>query len=397
MEREVVIKNIYGEFGKPILASSAPGRIDFLNTHQDYKGLPVVPIAVNLRTYIFAVRKIKGLIRIISLNLREENQEYIDEFEIPEIELDPDKKYFGNYFRSVFKLIRDRVGFKKFDNGLEIVVYSEVPIGSGMASSAALEVAFAKLLDEYYGLWMDRYELAELCYRAEREVMRIPCGRLDQYSSSFGYGIVLYPREPVRVEPLKLEKVFFVVVDSGIRHSVADIHPRRQREINDGLRELLELPDLPEDIRRKLSDRYDKVQWEELSYSELREYLEKVNPLSRRRIAYTLLANESTTEAIKIIKEKLDVSDLARIINYQHELLRDYYDVSLPEIEELRNVMLKTGALGVKISGAGLGGCLIGLIPSIEVGEKVISEAISIGAKAGWIVSPDEGARIGVV
>jgi len=93
----------------------------------------------------------------------------------------------------------------------------------------------------------------------------------------------------------------------------------------------------------------------------------------------------------------VDVSELARIINYQHELLRDYYDVSLPEIEELRNVMLKTGALGVKISGAGLGGCLIGLIPSIEVGEKVISEAISIGAKAGWIVSPDEGARIGVV
>lgn len=238
------------------LASSSPGRADFLNTHQDYKGLPVVPVALNLRTYMYAVRELNGKFRIVSLNLKREKSSYVDLFEIEGLGLRPGK-WFGNYFRSVV------LAFKKLLNidlkkGLEVIVDSQVPVASGLASSAALEVAFAKLLDEFYGVGLSRRELAELCFIAENEIMGIPCGRLDQYGSAFGGAILLYPRPPVRVEELPLKSIIFVVADSGIKHSVADIHPKRQSDINRGLKVLMESNEVSEELKEKLGYRFDE-------------------------------------------------------------------------------------------------------------------------------------------
>lgn len=387
------IIRVKGEVGvEPFLVSSAPGRADFLNTHQDYKGLPVVPVAVSLRTYIFATRKLEREFRIISLNLKEESKEYIDTFNLNEIRL-RGGRWFGDYFRAVVIAIGKR--YSVLERGLEIVVDSDVPVASGLASSAALEVAFTKLLDEYYGLSLTKRDIAEISYLAEREIMGIPCGRLDQYGSTYGGAILLYPRPPVKVEVLPLKDLDIVIVDTGIRHSVSDIHPRRQEEIDRGLRTLLSSEKVPIELKRKLGPVHYEVKWEDIRLDEIKPYLNLLDDVSAKRILFTIMMNESTKNAISLIKRGIkDLDSLGKVVNHQHELLRDLYDVSLPEIERIRNAMLNAGALGVKISGAGLGGCLIALVRNREEGENVLSKAIKAGALRGWIVKIDEGVKV---
>jgi galactokinase len=157
---------------------SAPGRIDLLNTHQDYKGLPVVGVAINLRTFIAGSRSERCVIYSLTVNERDEFGSNVGL---------KGGKWFGDYFRAAFMALRKR-GYQV--GCVKAVVSSNVPIGSGLASSGALLVAFVKLLDALYNLGMDIKEIAELAYIAENNIMGIPCGRLDQYTSAYG-GIVL--------------------------------------------------------------------------------------------------------------------------------------------------------------------------------------------------------------
>lgn len=392
--------------------SSAPGRADFLNTHQDYKGLPVVPVAIKLRAYMLPVSW-STTFQVISLNLKEMGLEYVDEFEVKDIEYQRGR-WFGNYFRAVAKVFFEKTKIVP-SKCLKVILYSEVPIGAGLGSSATIEVAFAKLLAHTYKVNLSPKDLAEICYIAEHDELGIPCGRLDQYGSSFGGIIKLETKPPYTVEKLPHKGLIFVVVDSGIKHSTAAIHPVRQKEIDLGLSELLSL-DLPVDLKKKLAPKYYEVSWEEISEDEIYPYINKINETSAKRILFTLKMNSLTEMAISLLKGEVKCRDLeellgvpeevrtlrgwrkrklilGEIMNKQHELLRDLYEVSTPELEEIREAMLKAGAYGVKISGAGLGGALIALV-DLELANKVLEEGIKAGARRGWISRTCPGATI---
>ncbi|WP_052884074.1 galactokinase [Infirmifilum uzonense] len=377
----------------PLLVASAPGRIDFLNTHQDYKGLPVVPVAVNLRTYV-AVLSESYNFQVISLNLKKEGAEFQDVFSATNPELHV-RGWWGNYLRAVVIALEKYRGLK-LTRGFKAVIYSEVPIGSGLSSSAALEVAFLKALDAHYNLGLSPEEVAELAFLAENRVAGIPCGRLDQYASSLGGAILLYPKPPVRVEKLEIGKLNLIIADSGIRHSVADIHPKRQAELNEALRTLYSMDDIPPDVKAKIKPSLDETLWDQLSFDELEGYLSRLPEKLAKRVTFTLLMHQSTMRVVESLKTgRVDLNLIAYEVNYQHELLRDLYDVSLPELEKIRSAMLAAGALGVKISGAGLGGSLLGLTqPDSNVQHKILEEAMRAGAQMGWSVRVDRGASI---
>ncbi len=387
------------------LTVSAPGRADFLNTHQDYKGLPVVPVAISLRTYASGRLRNVPEFKVISLNLKEAGEPFEDSFRVG----DPLKGngWFGDYFRAIVNLL-----FKKsyLDGsvGAEIKVKSEVPIGSGLSSSAALEVSFIKLLDELYGLSFSTRQLAELAYLAEHDEMGIPCGRLDQYGSAFGGIILLDCKPPFRVERLPSEGLLFAIFDSGVRHSTATIHSERQKEIDAGLKALMEMR-LPEGLKAKLGYRYFEPRWGEISLIALEPYLEKVSEKPAKRILFTLKMHSSTMVAIKILKGELLGGDeesevlervkgasrmkaLGEIMNYQHELLRDLYEVSHPKLEKIRDAVLEAGAYGSKLSGAGMGGSLIALVDK-DNAEPVLEAGLKAGAVKGLISPPGEPAK----
>ena len=396
---ESKVKMIEDETGNlPFLVVSSPGRADLLNTHQDYKGLSVVSIALNIRTYIFAIRELEGKFRTTSLNLKQQGLEYVDVFDTTKVELQH-RKWFGNYLRSVFIALQQIIG-KKSCKGLEIVIYSEIPISSGLASSAALEVAFAKLLNEYYGLKLSLTDLAEVSFVAENQILGIPCGRLDQYGSAFGGTILLYPHPPIRVEPLPLRDINLVIVDSGIEHSVTNIHNKRQEEINKGLDQLMEMSESAGSFNKKLGHRFDEPDWNKIRIKEIKPYLKLIDKVSANRIIYTIKANMSTMKAIELIRKcpgKDKLNELGRVLNEQHEMLRDLYDLSLGKLEKIRNAMLEAKALGVKITGAGLGGCLVGLVRNSVEGKRVIEKALQAGAVNGWNTKVDTGAKVNYI
>lgn len=373
------------------VVASAPGRLDFLNTHQDYKGLPVVSVAVNLRTYAWAKRA-RGACRAKSLNTGESA-----EFKPGEL---PSGRSFPDYVKAAVVALAEAgvdVG------GCELAVRGEVPIASGMASSAALLVASVAALSRLWGGRTDPAFAAETAYRAEREIMGIPCGRLDQYGSAFGGIAYINTRPPYNVERLSLGEGAFVALDSGIRHSTADVHPKRQAELDEGLRALAEAA--PPGLKEKLRGNHSEVKWEELAEEELAPYLAKVPRPAARRIIFTLRMHASTLAALEVLRGRkveapyidpkaYDYPDwraraVGAVMTYQHSLLRDLYDVSLPELDRLVDGAIVRGAYGAKLSGAGLGGVVIALAPE-EAAERVRG----MGEARRWALRVDEGLKV---
>jgi galactokinase len=397
------------------IVASAPGRVDLLNTHQDYKGLPVVPASINLRTYVRAESTSSKVVRIRSLELQELGEPSYDEIPVDSISI-REAHWFGNYFRAILKILVD-LGAKPF--GADVTVRSQVPIASGLASSASLEVSFLMVMS---ALWKKRLtirQIAELAFRSENVELGIPCGRLDQYGSAFGGMILLHCRPPFRVERLHSAGYVFSVLDSGVRHSTAEVHSTRQREMNEGVRSLLEA-NVPRELRRKLAATFDRVNWAAISEDEIEPFIETMNPQSVKRILFTLRTHRSTRLAVQILRnkglpirqlqevigfermrsvlgehgKKLRRKVLGEVMNYQHELLRDLYDLSVRELERIRSAALDAGAYGVKISGAGLGGSLVALVDSLESGQRIVEAAESAGAKQGWTSTVGQAARI---
>ncbi|MEM1723366.1 MAG: galactokinase family protein [Candidatus Jordarchaeales archaeon] len=391
--------------GEGWLLASAPGRADFLNTHQDYKGLPVVPVAIKLRTYVSGALRREPGFKVVSLNMKDLGEPFADSFQAGGPLLG--KGWFGNYFRAVVNVLV-KEGYFKGVEGAEIWVESQVPVGSGLSSSAALEVSFLTLLNGLYDLGLSTRDIAELAYVAEHDEMGIPCGRLDQYGSAFGGIILLECRPPFRVERLPSDGLFFAIFDSGVRHSTALIHPVRQREIDEGLKAFMEM-NIPKEVKAKLGYRYFEPKWDELSVGELEPYLSMLDEASAKRILFTLKMQSSTLVAVKLLKgesptlvedELLDkikgasrIEALGEIMNYQHELLRDLYEVSHPKLEEIRSAVLRAGAYGAKLSGAGMGGSLIALVDENEA-SSILEAGLKAGAVKGWLSPPGEPAKI---
>ena len=400
-----------------VIEVSSPARADFLNTHQDYKGLPVVPAALNIRLRIKGEVTYGDKVYVRSLNFLRKGLPYEDEFSIKDV-FYREKGWFGNYVRAVVNILRKK-GYEDRISGVRIEIDSEIPMGGGLGSSGSLEVALVKFFDAAFNLGLSTREVAEFSYLAERDELGIPCGRLDQYGAAFGGIIKLETRPPFDVEILPKRDFLFVIVDSGIKHSTAEIHPKRQQEIDEGLKQLLEQK-LPEKLREKLSSHHYEVKWKQISEEELLPYLSTINEKFVDRILFTIRMHKSTELALKILrnqpisvkevanvtqisfedigrkmeKNRKDLVLLGLIVNYQHLLLRDLYEVSLPEIEEIRYGMLEAGAYGVKISGAGLGGSIIGIVNKVDDGEKVLKAGLERGGVRGWVSTIGEGVKV---
>ncbi|MCD6536571.1 MAG: GHMP kinase [Thaumarchaeota archaeon] len=403
-------KELGGEIEKIV---SAPGRADFLNTHQDYKGLPVIPVAIKLRCYAAGYLNNSSKVKVTSLNLKDQGRAYVDSFDLKELKL-RGGGWFGDYVRAVFKVFIEN-GFEV--KGMNLAIRSDVPIGAGLSSSAALEVSVAKLISELNGLNLDKKGIAEFSYKAEHDVMRIPCGRLDQYASSFGGVIMIENRPPFKVEELPMRNFTFVIADSGQHRRIISVHPVRQSEINQALKILIDEVKPPPHIMKYLDYEYHKTRWENL-VDVIDEYLDSLPEKLARRIIFTTRTHKSTMFAVEIMKGqkptkekfveavgrefadscRIDFSDplqvIGAIMNYQHALLRDYYEVSTPKLEELRDLLLETGALGAKISGAGMGGAIIALAKSEKHGQAIKKQCMQGGYSSVWVSPPDEGARV---
>lgn len=400
------------------VVASAPARADFLNTHQDYKGLPAVPVGLNLRTYVAARITESDIITVKSLDLEKYGEPSTDSFKTGTNDF-LERGFFGNYLRAVLNALAERKRLEHLP-GMELTIRSEIPVGSGLASSAALEVAFAALLNHVGKLGLSKRDLAEISFTAENGELGIPCGRLDQYGAAFGGIIKLDCRPPFNVEPLPFREMTFAVADSGIRHSTLKVHSERQAEIDRGLHALMGIQNLPEQLRSKLGYKFDQAKWDEISEREIENSLAVLDDKTRRRFLFTIRMNRSTNFALRILRcqpfSEADIQAnlgattcnrimrvstmerdcylLGEIMNEQQALLRDLYELSLPRIEDMCAAASAAGAYGAKLSGAGMGGSIIALVKNQQTGRRVVDACKSVGAENGWTSKIGEGVRV---
>ncbi len=346
----------------------APGRICLYGEHQDYLHLTVVPAAISLQTQI-AMRKTDG--DKISLYSRELDKKDVI---LPNNKITLANNEF-DYFRAIILALFQKGMVSKLP-GFDVTVQSDIPIGSGLSSSAALLVAWLTALNYELELSLTKREIANVCFLAEHDLLKINCGIMDQYAASLGGIFALDCSEP----PYSLTKFAFdfpglVIGDSKLRRKANNPLTLLKQQLQMGLKKLA--PEVQS---------YRTLNFEHLENKQL-------TAIERQKLYGILKIREITKQAIKELQKQKnhDLEFLGRALTEQHTILAEYLGVSIPKLDLLVKEALTAGALGAKLTGAGLGGCIVAFAPGKEAAvAKAIERA---GGKALQCNIDFQGAR----
>jgi galactokinase len=346
-------------FGQSPRLFRAPGRVNLIGEHTDYNDGFVMPAAIELSCWVaFAGREDRRL-AIHSQNL----QETVD------VDLDQSqprrRKRWSDYVQGVAVEL-ERSGRQL--RGANLLIDSEVPIGSGLSSSAAIEVASGLALMANSGAKLDRLELALLCQRAENEFVGARCGIMDQFTACFGqpkHALLLDCRS-LEYCPLPLPAgLELVICDSGVRHELTGgEYNVRRAQCEAGLRVLARhRPEL-----RALRD---------ASLEDLERNRSELGEVVYRRCRHVVMENARVLQAAEAL-QRGDLRQFGRFMGESHLSLRSDYEVSCPELDLLVELAGKQkGVYGARMTGGGFGGCTINLVEAGEVAR--FRKAISHG------------------
>jgi len=242
----------------------------------------------------------------------------------------------------------------------EAVVLGDVPIGSGLSSSAALEVATAKLLEALFAWEIDPDQLALNCQAAEHRV-GVNCGIMDQFAAVHAKpdAAILLDCRTLEIEyvPLPRDEIKLVICDTGVWHNLANTAYNRRREscskAVDALREFL--PDI-----RALRD---------VSIEDFARYQDRLDPILRKRARHVITENQRVLDSIDALRAN-DLDAFGALLYQSHESLKTDYEVSGPELDALvEGARAHSGTYGARLVGAGFGGCTLNVIRPDTVDE----------------------------
>jgi galactokinase len=327
-------------------AFRAPGRANLIGEHTDYNDGFVLPAALELATWVAGRPRADGVVSLRSLD--------------GDIE---------RHVAAVTAALRDE-GLEV--SGFEGVVTTEIPIGAGLSSSAALEVALACALG---GAELEPPRLAAVCHRAENVYLGTPSGIMDQLASAAGQAghALLIDCRNLSVQPVPLRPdLSLLLVDTGVRRELADVN------YNERVAEC-------------------RAAAEELGVAALRDAttadLDRLSGTLLRRARHVVTENERVLATATALREdRLD--EVGRLFRASHQSLADDFEVSVPELDALVALAEETeGVLASRLTGAGFGGCTVNLVQA-EVAEsagRAIVKRYGAGARF-WVSRPAAGA-----
>jgi galactokinase len=363
---------VTGFSAQPHVVASAPGRINLIGEHTDYNGGPVLPVAVQRRTAVAVSPADDWLVASAVDN------------KVRAIGVDgPRRKGWTDYLVGVVRELR---AIGAAPTGAHVGIASNVPMGAGLASSAALTVAAAKALSLLAGRRLAPGQLAEVAYRAEHDWVGVRCGRMDQTIAAFaepgtallfetGSGAMMRVSFPGRLW----------VVETGVSHKLTggEYNQRRAeceqalrlcQELRPGLGHLADLKqdDLPEVTRALPKELVPRVR-------------HVVSETARTRLAAAALAAG-------------DLARLGRLLVESHESLRKDYQSTVPEADFLVESAVERGAYGARLTGAGWGGAVLVLAPAEREGKVLADVARDFQGRFGrepevWSTRASSGAR----
>jgi galactokinase len=327
------------------VVASAPGRVNLLGEHTDYNEGFVLPTALPLRTCVALTRRTDDEVRVRS--------EALDE--VAQIMLGAEAKQgsWADYVQGVTRAAREH-GHRV--HGFEACIGTELPLGSGLASSAALCVALLRALREAFRWSIDDIALAKLAQWGENHLVGAPVGILDPLACQLGdeASALFIDTRSLAYERLPLPAdVELVVVDSGVRHAhgSGDYATRRQEceraAQTLGLRSLRELgePGEPGELGELISARIASLP----------------APLDRR-VRHVVTENARVLRAVEALRER-DALTLGSLFNASHVSMRDDFEVSVPEVDRIVEAAVALpNVLGARLTGGGFGGAVIALV-----------------------------------
>lgn len=329
----------------PQVVSSAPGRINLIGEHTDYNLGYVLPAAIHLRNTFLSSKNDKGVVNIYAQNFGDRDSFSMDRV-APSLE-----KNWVNYVRGIFWVLREEGWDIK---GLDGFLSGDIPLESGLSSSAALEVCVLSGIDCLFGLGLAPEEIARMAQRVEVEWIEVHSGLMDQYVALFGKKdsslfldcqTLEYEHVPLR---FKRRGLGILVYDSGVKRALAssEYNLRRQESA-----EALAL------FKNK-----GWLTYRDIPLDKLEIMKEELGETSYRRARHVITENERVQSAVQALKED-DFQLFGELMFRSHQSLRDDYQVSSPELDLLYEVGQSfSGCLGARLTGAGFGGSGIALL-----------------------------------
>lgn len=367
-------------FGRPAQGSwSAPGRVNLIGEHTDYNNGLVLPFAIDARASVAAARNDDGVLRVASA----QRPGTPVELALPDIRPGSDHDW-SSYLFGVYWVLAES-GLEL--GGLDLALDSQVPVGAGLSSSAAVECATGMAVAALFGHPLAPAELARAAQRAENDYVGIPCGLMDQMASATcRAGNVLF----FDVGAETTENIPFDTAASGL--SVLVIDTRAHHSLADG-----------EYAKRRASCEQAVAQLgldslRDIAFPDLDAAVGRLDDgVLRRRVRHVVTENER----VRLVVEELrhgGVADIGPQLTASHVSLRDDYEVSSPELDLAVDAALAAGALGARMTGGGFGGSAIALVPddvvaAVESGVTTAFADRSLTAPVIRSVTPADGAR----
>ncbi len=348
--KEAVLKKfgeLYGDT-QGVNVYFAPGRVNLIGEHTDYNGGHVFPCALTIGTYVAARKRADRKLTFYSMNF--------DRLGVVEGSLDdltPAKEAeWTNYPKGVMWAFAGRG--MEMDCGLDIVLYGNIPNGSGLSSSASLEVVTGYVLRDLYGFDVTNVDLAKIGQYSENNFNGMNCGIMDQFASAMGKkdNAIFLDTADLSYEyaPLVLDGAKIVVTNSNVKHSLVNsAYNERRSECEKALEELQTVVDI-----KGLGD---------LTEEQFEMHREAIKSEVRvKRAKHAVYENQRTIRAVAALKNN-DLKLFGELMNASHVSLRDDYAVSCEEIDVLVEEAWKVdGVIGSRITGGGFGGCTVSIV-----------------------------------
>ena len=378
-------KELYGKEGE-VRAYFAPGRVNLIGEHTDYNSGHVFPCALTLGTYGIVRDREDRVLRFYSANF-----EKLGVIETSLDDLIPDKAAgWTNYPKGVMWAFEKR-GYQ-LTHGMDILIYGNIPNGSGLSSSASLEVLTGLILKDTFGFeQVSMIDVALIGQDSENNFNGCNCGIMDQFASAMGkkdHAIFLdtntlnYEYAPVVLEDAKI-----VITNSKVKHSLVNsAYNDRRNECETALKELQSVVNI-----KTLGD---------LTEEEYEAHKDAIkDPVRQKRAKHAVYENQRTIRAVEALKNN-DVELFGKLMNASHKSLRYDYEVSCEEIDILVDLaQAMPGVIGSRITGGGFGGCTVSIVKNDTVDAFIREIGKTYQEKVGheaefYVVEIGDGAKI---
>lgn len=367
-------KEYFNKEGERVFFS--PGRVNLIGEHTDYNGGHVFPCALTIGTYAVVSKREDSLVRVISLNFEKLG---IIEFDINNIVYDK-KDDWANYPKGVTKVLQEH-GYKT-TNGFEILFFGNIPNGSGLSSSASIEVLMGTILNDYFEFNIDMISIVKMCQEAENKFIGVNCGIMDQFSIGMGKKncAILLDCNTLKYEYSKLEMDGYKIVigNTNKKRGLADSKYNERRSECESA-----LESIQKEVKINSLGELSEEKFEEV------KHLIK-DEVKRKRAKHAVYENQRTLKAVEALKNE-DLVTFGKLMNESHISLRDDYEVTGMELDTLVSLAWQQeGVIGSRMTGAGFGGCTVSIVKeeNIDVFTKNIEEGYKeiIGYKPEFYV-----------